>query len=362
MLKKGSRIGILTSGGDAPGMNAALRAAARVGLELGFEVHGVEDGYNGLIEGRVAPLDLRALDEGARRGGTILGTARSAAFRTEEGRAKAKDVIRTVGLSGLVVIGGNGSLTGAHALRGAEGADGPLRIVGIPASIDNDLACTSMAIGVDTAMNTIVEACDRIFDTAIAHRRTFIVEVMGRDCGYLAMTAGVAAGADVILVPEVSKTEDEIVHQILRAMDAVYAPKSAKRRVLVVKAEGVKVDSNRLKSLVDERATARFSDADSRVTVLGHVVRGGSPSAFDRLLASRLAHAAIRAVADGDGDKMAGWIGPGVDGPACSYDPYVALTSLDKVLAETELLVKGVSPLAAWRKRIFRETEGMLAR
>lgn len=343
-------------------MNAALRAAARVGLELGYEIYGVEDGYTGLIEGRVAPLDLRALDEGARRGGTMLGTARSAAFRTEEGRAKAKEVLRSFGLSGLVVVGGNGSLTGAHALKGAEGAEGPLRVVGIPASIDNDLACTSMAIGVDTAMNTIVDACDRIFDTAVAHRRTFIVEVMGRDCGYLAMTAGVAAGADVVLVPELEKTEDQIVEQILGAMDAVYHPKSAKRRVLVVKAEGVKVDSNRLKSLVDERAKERFSDADSRVTVLGHVVRGGAPSAFDRLLASRLAHAAIRAIADGRSDVMAGWLGPGVDSPACAYDPYVALTPLERVLSETERLVAGDSPLASWRKRIFRETEGMLAR
>ncbi len=362
MLKKGSRIGILTSGGDAPGMNASLRAAARVGLELGYEIYGVEDGYSGLIEGRAAPLDLRALDDSARRGGTILGTARSLAFRTKEGQEKAGAQIRALGLSGLVVVGGNGSLTGAHVLRDTDGVDGKLRVIGIPASIDNDLACTSMAIGVDTAMNTIVEACDRIFDTAVAHRRTFIVEVMGRDCGYLAMTAGVAAGADVVLVPEVEKSEEEIVSQVLHAMDAVYLPKSAKRRVLVVKAEGVALDSTRLKELIDARAKERFSDADSRVTVLGHVVRGGSPSAFDRLLASRLAHAAVRALADGESDKMAGWMGPGVDGPPSAYDPYIALTPLDKVLAETDLLIRGVSPLAAWRRRIFRETESMLAR
>ncbi len=343
MLKKGSRFGILTSGGDAPGMNATLRAAARVSLELGYEVYGIEDGYSGLIEGRAGPLDLRALDDSARRGGTILGTARSQAFRTKEGQEKAGAQIRALGLSGLVVVGGNGSLTGAHVLRDVDSADGKLRVIGIPASIDNDLACTSMAIGVDTAMNTIVE-------------------VMGRDCGYLAMTAGVAAGADVVLIPEIEKSEEEIVSQVLHAMDAVYLPKSAKRRVLVVKAEGVALDSARLKTLIDERAKDRFADADSRVTVLGHVVRGGSPSAFDRLLASRLAHAAIRALADGESDKMVGWAGPGVDSPPSAYDPYVALTPLEKVLVETDLLIRGLSPLAAWRRRIFRETEGMLAR
>ena len=199
-LGAGDRIAVLTSGGDAPGMNAAVRAVARVGGALGLEVLGIEDGYEGLIAGRLAPLDLRALDEAARRGGTVLGTARSAAFRTEEGRARARQTIERERLRALVVVGGNGSLTGANLL------DGVLRVGGVPASIDNDLGSTSMCIGVDTALNTIVEACDRISDTATAHRRTFVVEVMGRDCGYLAMTAAIASGADAVLLREVGRS------------------------------------------------------------------------------------------------------------------------------------------------------------
>src|SRR3954467_12491060 len=204
-LQAGDRVAILTSGGDAPGMNAAIRPGARGGGALGFEIVGVEDGYEGLIAGRVVPLDLRLLDEAARRGGTVLGTARSAAFRTDEGRARARQTIERERLRGLGVVGGNGSLTGAQLL------DGALRVAGVPASIDNDLGSTSMCIGVDTALNTIVEACDRISDTATAHRRTFVVEVMGRDCGYLAMTAAIAAGADAVLLREVGRSEGEIV-------------------------------------------------------------------------------------------------------------------------------------------------------
>src|SRR5437868_9937580 len=272
-LQAGDRIAILTSGGDAPGMNAAIRAVARVGGALGFDVVGVEDGYEGLIAGRVVALDLRLLDEAARRGGTVLGTARSAQFRTEDGRVLARRTIEKERLRALVVVGGNGSLTGALLL------DGALRVAGVPASIDNDLGCTSMCIGVDTALNTIVEACDRISDTATAHRRTFVVEVMGRDCGYLAMTAAIAAGADAVLLREVGRNEAEIVEQVVRAMELCYRRDSGKRRVLVVKSEGVKIDPARLKAAVDERTKAGMPDVDTRVTVLGHVVRGGAPSA-----------------------------------------------------------------------------------
>ena len=353
-LGAGDRIAVLTSGGDAPGMNAAIRAVARVGSALGLDVVGVTDGYEGLIAGRVAPLDLRALDEAARRGGTMLGTARSAAFRTEEGRLRARHTIERERLRGLVVIGGNGSLAGAQLL------DGALRLCGVPASIDNDLGCTSMCIGVDTALNTIVEACDRISDTATAHRRTFVVEVMGRDCGYLAMTAAIAAGADAVLLREVGRSESEIVEQVVQAMELAYQRDSGKRRVLVIKSEGVKLDPARLKSAVDERTRAGMPDIDLRVTVLGHVVRGGSPTAFDRLLAARLANAAIRALADGRSGFMAGWCGPGVAGEACSYDPYVILTPIAEVLHETERLMSGESPLAKWRRRTFEEAESIL--
>ena len=367
-LIKGDRVAVLTSGGDAPGMNAAVRAAARVGAEIGLDMVGVEDGYAGLIEGRVAPLDIRVMDEAARRGGTALGTARSKAFATPEGQAKARETIARNNLRGLLVIGGNGSLTGARTLTDVVNAASGAKLIvgGVPASIDNDLACTSMAIGVDTAMNTIVEACDRIFDTATAHKRTFIVEVMGRDCGYLAMTAGIAAGADAVLVREAGKDEEQIVDQVVRTMQRAYGPQpagaSTKRRVLVIKSEGVQVESNRLKELVEAKVKTLIPDVDTRVTVLGHVVRGGTPTAFDRLLGARLANSALRAMVAGQSDFMAGWCGPGITRAACPWDPYVVLSPLDEVLAETAKLMRGDSDLARWRKRVFAEVEDILQR
>ncbi len=360
-LPRDARLAVLTSGGDAPGMNAAVRAAARVGGALGLQVVGVEDGYVGLLEGRVRELDLLELDDASRRGGTLLGTARSKVFPTEEGRERARKNLLAHRIDALLVIGGNGSLTGARTLRDAPTHAGRmLAFAGVPASIDNDLACTSMAIGVDTAMNTIVEACDRICDTASAHRRTFLIEVMGRESGYLAMTSAIAAGADAVLVREVGKSDEAIVEQVVRAMERVYA--SRKRRVLVVKAEGVKIDSVRLKEAIDARIAGRLPDVDTRVTVLGHVVRGGAPSAFDRLLGARLANAAVRALAEGQTDVMAGWVGPGIARAPCAYDPYVVLTPLEEVLAETARLMAGDSELARWRKRIVEEVEPILTR
>ncbi|HVH42972.1 MAG TPA: 6-phosphofructokinase [Labilithrix sp.] len=365
-LERGDRVAVMTSGGDAPGMNAAVRAAVRVGAELGVEVVGVEDGYAGLIEGRFVPIGIRALDEAVRRGGTILGTARSKVFPTPEGQARARETIAKHDLRALLVIGGNGSLTGARTLANVETRRGPLLFAGVPASIDNDLACTSMSIGVDTAMNTIVEACDRIFDTATAHKRTFIVEVMGRDCGYLAMTAGIAAGADAVLVREADKSEEQIVEHVVRTMQRAYSPQhnggEQKRRVLVMKAEGVKIDSARLKSLVEERVAKLLPDVDTRVTVLGHVVRGGTPTAFDRLLGARLANAALRGLVAGQTDFMAGWIGPSITRAPCPWDPYVVLTPLEEVLVETAKLLRGESDLARWRKRTFQEVEAIIER
>jgi len=356
LLGRGDRLALLTSGGDAPGMNAALGGAARVGEALGFEVVGVEDGYVGLLEGRVRPIDRGEVHDAARRGGTVLGSARSKVFPSPEGQRRARDVIAEHRIAGLVVVGGNGSLAGARALADA------VPVAGIPASIDNDLACTSMAIGVDTALNTIVDACDRIADTASAHKRTFLVEVMGRDCGYLAMTAAIASGADAVLVPETGRDEDAIVEGVARAMEAAYARDSGKRRVLVVKAEGVKVDAARLKERVDARVGATLPDVETRVTVLGHVVRGGAPTAFDRLLGARLANAAVRALAAGDRAFMAGWTGPGVTRAPCAFDPYVVLTPLDEVLAETARLMRGESEIARWRRRIMGEIEPILSR
>jgi 6-phosphofructokinase 1 len=345
----------LTSGGDAPGMNAALRAAVRVGRALGLEMVGIEDGYRGLLDGKLAQMDMRQLDEASRRGGTVLGSAREKRLYGEEGQKRAREALVREKLKALLVIGGNGSLTGAARLMDVA------RVGGVPASIDNDLACTSMAIGVDTAMNTIVEACDRICDTAAAHKRTFLLEVMGRDCGYLAMTAAIAAGADAVLVRETGKNDDALVEQVVNAMKQAYGRDSGKRRVLVIKAEGVKYDSQKLKEAVDARIARELPEVDTRVTVLGHVVRGGAPSAFDRLLAARLANAAIRALADGETGFMAGWLGPGMTRKSCPYDPYVVLSPIDEVLAETAKLMEGESPLARWRKQVFAEVEPILA-
>jgi 6-phosphofructokinase 1 len=363
-LDKGDRVAVLTSGGDSPGMNAAVRSAARVAMALGLEAVGIEDGYEGLLAGRLRVIDLkglRLLDEAARRGGTVLGTARSKVFITPEGQARALETVQRERIRAVLVIGGNGSLTGARVFEASAAQAGtPLKVAGLPASIDNDLGCTSMAIGVDTAMNTIVEACDRICDTASAHRRTFIIEVMGRDCGYLAMTSAVAAGADAVLVREVGKPDEALVDQVVEAMTHAYHQDSGKRRVLVVKAEGVKFDSARLKEAVDARIAEALPDVDTRVTVLGHVVRGGAPTAFDRLLGARLAHAAVRALADGESGFMAGWLGPGIRRSACSYDPYVVLSPLAEALEETRQLLEGTSELAKWRRRIFEESEALL--
>jgi 6-phosphofructokinase 1 len=344
-------------------MNAALRGVARVAARVGADLVGVEEGYKGLLEGRFAPLDMRQLDDAARRGGTLLGTARSKRFPTEEGQAVARQALLDNKITGLVVIGGNGSLAGARALGGALAHDGkPVQIAGIPASIDNDLACTSMAIGVDTAMNTIVEACDRILDTATAHRRTFLVEVMGRECGYLAMTAGIAAGADCVLVRETDRSEDEIVAQVVQAIERAYQHEAGRNRVLVLKAEGVALDTQKLKEAVDRAVSARMPDVDSRVTVLGHVVRGGTPTAFDRLLGARLGNVALRALLEGQSDFMAGWFGPGSIGTPSPHDPYVVTTPLDVVLTETAKLLSGDSELARWRRKIYGEVETILAK
>ncbi len=361
------RIAILTSGGDAPGMNAAIRGATLVGRSLGAEVVGIERGYRGLLEDAIVPLTSPEVSGILREGGTILGSARCKEFHQREVRDKARAILANRGIDGLLVIGGNGSLTGALHLASADelGAQ-ELKVVGVPASIDNDLGLTGLAIGVDTAMNTIVEACDKIADTATAHDRTFIVEVMGRDCGYLAMTSAIAAGADLALFPEAGKPEAEIIESIVDTVLAVRSRARRARRVIIIKAEGVSVPIDRLKMLVDQRLHERSPGSDpgaieTRVTVLGHVVRGGRPSAFDRLLGSRLANVAVRALVAGQGNKMAAWMPPSElpedVGVRSVADPYCWLVDLGAVLAETDNLLKGRSPLARWRAGAFDEIE-----
>jgi 6-phosphofructokinase 1 len=361
------RIAVLTSGGDAPGMNAAIRATTLIGRALGAEVYGVERGYKGLVDGAFVPLGPADVQGILREGGTMLGSARCKEFHERAVREAARAQLSEREVGGLVVVGGNGSLTGAQALSDESG--GALKVVGIPASIDNDIGLTGLAIGVDTAMNTIVEACDKIADTATAHDRTFIVEVMGRDCGYLAMTSAIASGADLALFPEAGRPVEEIVKSIVDCVMAVRGRGRRHRRAIVIKAEGVQVPIDRLKTEVDAALRARLgneepSAIETRVTVLGHVVRGGRPSAFDRLLGSRLANVAVRALIDGKTSRMASWMPPvelpediGVRSP---FDPYCWLVELGAVLAETDNLLHGRSPLARWRAGVFEDIEDAL--
>ena len=369
------RIGILTSGGDAPGMNAAIRAATLVGRAQGADVVGIERGYRGLLEGALLPLQPAEVAGILREGGTILGSARCKEFHQREVRDRARRVLADRGIDGLIIIGGNGSLTGALKLSDPEELAGQaLSVIGVPASIDNDLGLTGLSIGVDTAMNTIVEACDKIADTATAHDRTFIVEVMGRDCGYLAMTSAIAVGADLALFPEAGKPEADIVEQIVDTVLTVRQRARRTRRVIIIKAEGVSIAIDRLKTLVDARLRAKApetgrsgddpSGIETRITVLGHVVRGGRPSAFDRLLGSRLGNVAVRALLAGHNHKMVAWMPPGEltaeIATRSAADPYCWLVDLTAVLAETDNLLRGKTPLARWRAGAFDEIEDAL--
>ena len=351
------RIGTLTSGGDAPGMNAALHSLVKCGLGRGHVVVGIRRGYEGLLDEDAVELDLEMVDGIAKGGGTVLGSARSKIFPTPAGQTRARAAVAGLGLDALVVIGGNGSLTGAHALA----SDRPCQVVGLPASIDNDIGLTGLCIGVDTAVNTIVEACDRISDTARAHRRAFIVEVMGRHCGYLAMRSGIAAEADAILFAEKGASEDHLVAQLTTVLANSFTAARGKKRVLIVKAEGVEVPTHvlteRLQAFLDDNVPG----VDVRETVLGHVVRGGSPSATDRVIAQRLALGAVLALEADAHDEMLGWDCPVPEVGTETRDPSVRRLPLDAVLHETGRLLDGTSPVTARRVALLSAVEGLLA-
>lgn len=350
------RIAVLTSGGDAPGMNATIRMLTKVAIARGHEAYGVRDGYVGLMEGAITPLGLRDVDGITRYGGTILGSARSEEFRTEAGRASARAQLATHGIDGLVVVGGNGSLAGAHALA----AEGPCRVVGLPASIDNDIGLTRTCIGVDTAVNTIVEACDRITDTATAHRRAFVVEVMGRDNGFLAMRAGLAVEADAILVGERARDEEACVAALSDLLSRSFAPDRGKRRVLIVKSEGFAIPTRRLVERLGAHLAEHVPGVGIRETVLGHVVRGGSPSQSDRVVAQRLAFNAAVALEEGLHDLMLGWdVSPDVGSP--SPDPRVRRVPLAAVLEETAAMLAGTSRATRGRIALLDIAEEVLA-
>ncbi len=347
------QLAVLTSGGDAPGMNAAIAATTKVATALGWRVLGVKNGYDGLMAGDFVELGPHEVDGWWHRGGTMLGSARSDDFRTPEGRARAARSLE--GVEGLVVIGGNGSLTGAKLLHEEQ----DVRVVGVPASIDNDIACTSFAIGVDTALNTIMEACDRISDTASSHRRVFIVEVMGRECGYLAMAASIATAADAVLFREGGKTEDQLVDEISKVIRRSFSAARNKRRVLVIKAEGVEVPASRLVARLKERMPKNAPGVGIRATVLGHVVRGGNPSYRDRLIAGRLAYSAVQAVADGRSGVMAGWE-PHESGGIETRDGSVRLFPFETMLEQTAALLDGSHPATKRRVAMLEAVQGVL--
>lgn len=281
-------IAVLTSGGDAPGMNAAVRAVVRSGISFGMKVYGVKRGYNGLLNGDMTEMNLRSVSDILQHGGTALFTARSPEFNTPEGVRKAAKVCENMGVDGVVVIGGDGSFRGARDLSAAG-----IKCIGVPGTIDNDIACTDYTIGYDTALNTAMEMIDRIRDTTESHDRCSVVEVMGRRCGDIALRTGIATGAISVLVPEVEYDfQRDIVDRICAAQ------KTGKRHFIVVVAEGVGHT---------QELTERIQQAtgiESRATILGHVQRGGSPTLRDRVMASRMGYHAVELLNEGHSNRV----------------------------------------------------------
>ena len=297
-------IGVLTSGGDAPGMNAAVRAVVRTAIASGMTVKGIRRGYNGLIEGDIIDLDVRSVSDIIHRGGTVLYTARSPRFKTEEGMKEAIDNCKKFGIEGIVVIGGDGSYRGARdlSMRG-------IPCVGVPGTIDNDISSTEYTIGFDTSMNTAMEMVDKIRDTAQSHDRCSVVEVMGRRAGYLALQTGIAVGATAILVPEVEHKVEDVIKKIRQTQ------KTGKKHFIIVVAEGV----GGVEKIAEE--IEKRTGIESRATVLGHVQRGGNPTVRDRVIATQMGYAAVKLLKDGIGNRVIGL----KKGEIVNYDIYEAL-------------------------------------
>lgn len=297
-------IGVLTSGGDAPGMNAAVRAVVRTAIANGMTVKGIRRGYNGLIEGDIIDLDVRSVSDIIHRGGTVLYTARSPKFKTEEGMNEAINNCKKFGIEGIVVIGGDGSYKGARDLS-LHG----IPCVGVPGTIDNDISSTQYTIGFDTAMNTAMEMVDKIRDTAQSHDRCSVVEVMGRRAGYIALQTGIAVGATAILVPEIETPIDDVVNKIIATQ------KTGKKHFIVVVAEGVG-GVEKIAETIEEK-----TGIESRATVLGHVQRGGSPTVRDRVMATHMGYAAVKLLEKGIGNRVVAM----QNGDIVDYDIYEAL-------------------------------------
>ena len=286
------RIGVLTSGGDAPGMNAAIRAVVRKAVSEGLEVVGVRHGYAGMIAGDFQPLSVSSVGDIIQRGGTILQTARSPEFKEAAGQAKALANLSAQGIEGLIVIGGDGSFRGAQALTRAG-----VKTIGLPGTIDNDIAGTEMTIGFDTAVNTALDAIDRIRDTATSHERAFVLEVMGRDSGFIALASGLAGGAESILIPEIPQGLDEVCERLIRGRAR------GKRHSLIVVAEGF------APGMTVGEEVRRRTGYDTRVTIIGHIQRGGSPTAIDRQIASQMGARAVELLLEDRANLMVGWVG-----------------------------------------------------
>jgi 6-phosphofructokinase 1 len=327
------RLAVLTSGGDAPGMNGAIRGVARTAFARGWEVLGVRNGYQGLLENALVPLEDRAVGGILHRGGTVLGTARSPEFMELEGQRRAVENLSAAGVEGLVVVGGEGSLAGAQRL-----AELGVMTAGIPGTIDNDVPRTDMAVGVDTALNTALEAIDRIKDTASSHQRAHVVEVMGRHCGYLALMSALAGGAEAVLVPEFAPEPEEIVEALVRSYE------KGKPHFIVVAAEGASFTAEELHEYINCTPGA----FESRLTVLGHVQRGGNPLAYDRILSGRFGAAAVEALADGESGVMVG-----VDGRSMERVPLSEIAGksrpLDPEVYELARTLAGLSARIAGR-------------
>ncbi len=304
-------VGILTSGGDAPGMNAAIRAVTRTAIANGFRVKAIYRGYEGLIHDEIVEFSTENVSNIIQRGGTILKTARSKDFETPEGRQKAYDVMRKQAIDALIVIGGNGSLTGARVF--AQEFDIPC--IGLPGTIDNDLNGTDSTIGYDTTLNTIMDCVDKIRDTATSHERIFFVEVMGRDAGFLAQNSAIAAGAEAAIIPEDSTGADQLEHFVGRGI------RKSKSSSIVIVSESPKCGA----MYYAERVRKEYPEFDVRVSILGHMQRGGSPSAYDRVLASRLGVGAIQALLEGQRNVMIG-----IRNDEVVYVPFSSAVKSDK--------------------------------
>jgi len=293
-MKNIQQIAVFTSGGDAPGMNACIRAVVRTGLFNGLKVWGIRRGYQGLIENDLIPMDSSSVSNIIQRGGTILKTARSKDFMTAEGRKKAYENLKSRGIHALVAIGGDGTFTGARVFMN-EFPD--IAIIGLPGTIDNDLTGTDFTIGFDTAINTVIDAVDKIRDTAASHDRLFFIEVMGRDSGMIALYSGIGVGAEAILIPETKTYVDQLIQQLERGW------LRKKSSCIIIVAEG---DDTGGAQAVADAVKQRFSHYDTRVTILGHIQRGGSPTCNDRVLGTRLGYEAVEALVRGKSGVMVG--------------------------------------------------------